>query len=156
MKKNNLPKLLLCIISTVGLTLLSCRFSGDIENFYRQMYKPMFAPPYWSYYIIFPLVQIPAAIALFLVIRNRPLKNNPQFTGFCSQLILGLIWQILVFRFDMLILGIFILILWDLLITNTIYTFFKADGNAGCLMIPAFAWALILTYVNVGLIMLNP
>ena len=115
--------------------------SANAGDFYRQLARPVWAPPAWLFAPAWTVLYCLMGIAAWLVWRERGFrKAYVALSLFLLQLAVNALWTWLFFVWR---LGAFafgeILILW-VLIFCTVVAFWHVRRVAGALLIPYLAW----------------
>ena len=133
--------------SAVGFLLI------DSYNFYQTLERPFFAPPSWLFPVVWTILYLLMGISYYIV-RNQ--SDNPLIKQiFYLQLFFNLLWPIIFFMFEQLLLSSIWIIGLDILIIVMILIFIQVDKKAGYLQIPYLLWTLFATVLNISIYILN-
>lgn len=128
-------------------------FLKDNFSFYQTLNKPFFAPPKWLFPVVWSILYLLMGISYYLV---RKEDNNPKDKYlFYLQLFVNLLWPILFFKFEQLLLSSFWIFILDVLIILMILSFKKINPKASQLQIPYLIWSLFATFLNISIFFLN-
>ena len=129
----------------------------SIPEWYAGLKKPRYTPPDWVFGPVWTILYILMGISIFLV-WNKWFANEgvlPAFTLFWIQLTFNALWSIVFFGRRSQGGGIFVIIALWFLILVTIITSFPVSGWAGALLIPYIIWVSLVSYLNIGIWLLN-
>lgn len=157
MKERSLKGALISIAIVEALAFLSNLLAGDIRAVYETLIKPPLSPPGWLFGLVWPVLYALIGIAGYLIytINTQPEKRHDALEYFSWQLALNLIWPICFFRLELFWTAAFIILILDVLVVLTIYSFRRLDKTAAILLIPYLLWILFATYLNIGFAILN-
>jgi translocator protein len=124
---------------------------------YAALEKPALTPPAWVFPVAWTALYAVMGVALFLYLRAgaRPIPRLPLVL-FGVQLVLNGAWSWLFFglrRGDLALVDI--ALLWIVLVL-TVAAFWRRRVVAGALLLPYLLWVSFATYLNAGLVVLNP
>jgi translocator protein len=149
--------LIISIIISESTGYLSYSLSMNMGEFYKELVKPSFAPPAWVFmpvWIILYFLMGLAAYRIWMLRRDKKLAGSSLFY-YALQLIFNFFWSIIFFRFRLIAIALFEIIILFLLILSTTLKFFKIDRTAGILMLPYLFWVGFAGMLNYSLWMLN-
>lgn len=154
----DLGALIISIIIAEGVGYLSAAFSMTSPSYYNELVKPGFAPPGWLFGPVWIVLYLLMAIAAYRVWMYRNSKKGVYKALFFYflQLVLNFLWSIIFFRYRLIAIAFFEIILLLLFIIITTIKFFKIDRIAGFLMIPYILWVAFAAVLNYSLWTLNP
>lgn len=158
MKKINWLNLCLAIVicEAAGLVGSWPTFSA-VRTWYPTLVKPWFTPPAWIFGPVWTVLYLLMGISLYLIwqkgINEKGIKAAVEL--FFLQLIANAAWSLIFFGLHSLA-GAFaeIIILW-LLLTETIFTFYKFNKLAAKLLLPYLAWVSFAAWLTYSTWMLN-
>ena len=155
--KRNLPVLILSVIIAEGVGALSAYLGMFNNQTYQSLIKPSFTPPSWLFGVVWPILYLLMAIAAYRVwLKGRSGEDTTKaLILYGIQLFLNFMWTILFFRFRLIGLAFFELMLLLVFILLTTFEFFKHDKLAGVLMIPYILWVSFAGVLNFTFWMLN-
>jgi tryptophan-rich sensory protein len=139
--------LVVCAIICFAPGIVGSQFRPG--QWYDTMRKPALTPPGWVFPVVWNLLYLMMAVALFLVLRKRGIGGAPVAVAlFAIQLILNGVWSWLFFglhRPDLSLIEIGMLWLFILL---SMIAFWRVRPLAGALLLPYFAWVSFASYLN--------
>jgi translocator protein len=125
-------------------------------EWYRQLDRPVWAPPTWLFAPVWTLLYALMGIAAWLVWADRGFRRASVPLGlFLVQLVLNGAWSWLFFgvkRMDLALAEI--IVLW-LLILATMIGFLKIRPLAGWMLLPYLLWVGFATALNAALWQMN-
>ena len=125
----------------------------DSYDFYQTLDRPFFAPPSWLFPVVWTILYLLMGISYYIV-RNK--SSNPIIKQiFNLQLFFNLLWPIVFFIFEQLLLSSIWIVGLDILIIVMILVFTQVDKKAGYLQIPYLVWTLFATVLNISIFILN-
>ena len=149
--------MLLCILIPLAVGALAGRLSREGMSLYQTMYKPLLSPPGWVFPAAWSLLYILMGIASCLVYcseASRPRKKRALLL-YGLQLAVNFVWPLLFFRFGLLWLSFFWLLLLIGLVWACMTLFRYIQPRAGKLMLPYLLWLFYAAYLNLGAALLN-
>ena len=150
-------KVLLCILIPLAVGALAGRLSREGMSLYQTMYKPLLSPPGWVFPVVWSLLYILMGIASCLVYcseASRPRKKRALIL-YGLQLAVNFVWPLLFFRFGLLWMSFFWLLLLIGLVWACMTLFRYILPKAGKLMLPYLLWLFYAAYLNLGAALLN-
>ena len=133
--------------SIVGFLLMNS------YDFYQTLNKPFFAPPNWIFPIVWSVLYLLMGISYYIVMNIDDNKLIKQVYNL--QLFFNLLWPIVFFMFEQLLLSSIWIIGLDVLIIVMILFFSKISKKASFLQIPYLIWTLFATILNISIFILN-
>ena len=133
--------------TVVGLLLMNC------YDFYQDLIKPPLAPPSWLFPAVWSILYLLMGISYYIVVNKNDDITTKQI--YRIQLFFNLLWPVIFFMFELLLLSSIWIICLDILVIIMIYLFYKPDSKAGILQIPYLLWILFATYLNISIFILN-
>lgn len=156
MKKINWFQLIIIVLITELIGLLGGLFSGNIEQTYTAFMKPLLSPPGWLFGIIWPVLYLLMAIAVYIIYQTPQTPERKKATTlYWIQLFVNFLWPIVFFRFEWYWISVAVILLLDVLVLMTTIWFYKIKKVAGYLMIPYLLWIIFATYLNIAIAVLN-
>ena len=128
-----------------------------MSTWYENLKKPPMTPPnqvFWPVWATLYVLIFISLITWFLTPEKvlffpTVLLLTVHFTaGFC--------WTTLFFGKRKILLALLDILLMDVTLSAIIVIFLKTTMLSGLLLIPYFCWALFATYLNFGILRLNP
>ena len=150
-------KMLICILIPLAVGALAGWLSREGMSLYQTMYKPLLSPPGWVFPVVWSLLYILMGIASCLVNcseASRPRKKRALIL-YGLQLAVNFVWPLLFFRFGLLWLSFFWLLLLIGLVWACMTLFRYILPKAGKLMLPYLLWLFYAAYLNLGAALLN-
>jgi translocator protein len=155
--KKNILALIISIIIAEGSGALSGYLAMSNSQTYQSLIKPYFTPPSWVFSVVWPVLYLLLPIASYRIwLKGRgELDSRKAFILYGIQLILNFMWSIIFFRWRLIGLAFFELMLLIIFILLTTFEFFRLDKCAGILMIPYIIWVSFAGVLNFTFWMLN-
>ena len=125
----------------------------DSYVFYQGLIKPPLAPPNWLFPIAWSILYLLMGISYYKIIDKTDDVIVRQI--YRIQLFFNLVWPVIFFVFELLLLSSIWIVCLDVLVIIMIYMFYKIDSKAGLLQIPYLIWILFATYLNISIFILN-
>lgn len=127
------------------------------QLWYEALLKPLYTPPNWVFQPAWIVLYITILLSfvLFLFSNNKDSKTEGLFY-FILQLVFNILWTPSFFYLKNPPLALLIIIILDIFVIYTIKEFYKISKVAGLLLIPYFLWLIFATYLNLGIVYLNP
>lgn len=125
----------------------------DSYVFYQGLIKPPLAPPNWLFPIAWSILYLLMGISYYKIIDKTDDVIVRQI--YRIQLFFNLVWPVIFFIFELLLLSSIWIVCLDVLVIIMIYMFYKIDSKAGLLQIPYLIWILFATYLNISIFVLN-
>lgn len=149
--------LLLSFILTLGTAYIASSASKNAAQIYEDLEKPFFAPPSWVFPIVWTILYILMAYALYRVwvLKKSGVSTKKAVTYYFIQLALNFLWPILYFTLRLRGLAFLVLIILVVFIILTTIEFFKKDKLAGILFIPYLIWSIFALVLNFATWYLN-
>ena len=123
---------------------------------YQTLTKPPFTPPASYFPIAWGVLYTLMTIAFFVVLsKPHSQEKYVEVYIFLFQLILNFTWSYVFFEMESILLGLLDVILLLILLSFTIYYFFKVSKLAGILLIPYLLQVIFALYLNLGFAILN-
>ncbi|AOT72097.1 TspO/MBR family protein [Geosporobacter ferrireducens] len=155
--KRTMVELIISLAIPLGIGFLSLLLIEESISIYKDLVKPVFAPPNWIFGPIWTILYILMGIASYQIWKARKSRiqiNNALFF-YTIQLILNFWWPVLFFRFQMRFLAFIEIILLLLFIILTTRKFKRIDWVGAGLMIPYILWVVFAAVLNISLWILN-
>lgn len=149
--------LVLLIVGTEAVGFLSGQLAGDSRGMYANFDKIPLAPPGSVFGIVWPILYLMMAIALYVTITNVVKQSQVQslVAIYLLQLILNFFWSIVFFRGDLMLLGVVIILALLLAVAYQIKIFYQVTPAAGLLLVPYWLWLVFALYLNIGFALVN-
>lgn len=149
---------LLGLLGWMVLTFAVATFGGQSrpDDWYRALAKPSLTPPDWVFPVVWTILYILMALAVWLVWRRGGFKaNKTAILLYCLQLVVNGLWSWTFFRWHQIGLALADISILLILIVLTASRFWKAYRPAGILFVPYILWVAFATYLNYMLLVLN-
>lgn len=149
--------LLLSFIITLGTAYIASSATRNASEIYKGLEKPFFAPPAWVFPIVWTVLYILMAYALYRVwvLKKSGICTKKAVIYYFIQLALNFLWPILYFGLRLRGIAFVELILLVIFIVLTTIEFFKKDKLAGKLFIPYLIWSIYALALNFATWYLN-
>ncbi|PRR80099.1 TspO/MBR family protein [Clostridium liquoris] len=146
----NIYLLITSIVITELTGVLAVFLSGDIRQIFTNLKKPAFTPPASVFPIVWIVLYLFLGIAAYRIILlgKRGLNVKLPLRLYGTQLMLNILWSIIFFRFRIIQLAFFELILLVFFIILTILEFRRYDKSAAYLLIPYLVWSTFILVLN--------
>lgn len=155
--KNNLFKLVVCILGTlsIGATAGIATASG-VNGWYLTIQKPFFNPPNYLFGPVWTVLYTVLGISLFMVISSRTSQSKKTaYVLFAVQLILNFFWSFIFFSMQNLLFAfVEILVMW-IFILLMILSFYRISKTAALLNVPYLCWVTFATVLTGSIYILN-
>lgn len=147
-----LTALLLMTLGGGGLVAFLIR---DQMDFYDTLSKPVFAPPGWVFPVVWTLLYITMAVAVWLGLRTDLPARRKALALYMAQLAVNLLWPVIFFLLQALGLAfVWLVLLWALAAILTVWLF-QLSKPAGWLMVPYLAWITFAGVLNFCIARMN-
>jgi benzodiazapine receptor len=155
--EKNLCALLFSILIAEGLGALSGFLSMNPNETYQSFNKPSFSPPSYVFPIVWTILFFLMAVAAYRIWMQGKSGADVRkaLVLYVIQLILNFSWSIIFFRFNLMGLAFFELLLLLVFILLTAFEFYKHDKIAAYLMIPYIIWVSFAAVLNYTIWMIN-
>ncbi|KAI9005659.1 translocator protein-like protein [Hyaloraphidium curvatum] len=131
----------------------------SVKTWYKDLKKPELVPPNYLFPIAWTTLYICMGYASYRVYNTytpRTILESGPLKLYLAQLTLNLLWSPLFFYYKRVRWAMIdISALW-FLVAATGVSFFRRDKLAGYLMIPYAIWVSFASYLNWGVLTLNP
>jgi tryptophan-rich sensory protein len=156
------PASLLSLALLIGLCLLagwagSIATTPNIPTWYAGLDKPPLTPPNAVFPIVWTILYVLMALAAWFAWRSsEAAARSTVLAPFFLQLGLNVAWSFAFFGSQRPAAGLAVILLLLLAIGWTILTFSRVSRLAALLLLPYLAWVAFATYLNLGILVLNP
>ena len=148
----SLTALLLMTLGGGGLVAFLIR---DQMDFYDTLSKPVFAPPGWVFPVVWTLLYIAMATAVWLGLRIGSPARLKALALYIAQLAVNLLWPVIFFMQHALGLAfVWLVLLWALVAILTAWLI-QLSKPAGWLMVSYLAWITFAGVLNVCIARMN-
>ncbi len=126
-------------------------------QWYYMLKKPALTPPSWVFSPVWTVLYFMMFLSVLIFIRDNSFKIKVfPLVVFVLQLALNLSWSPVFFGMKNIKGAFLIVSILLVLVGLNIYLFSKTSVIAGVLLVPYFLWTAFATYLNFGLLKLNP
>lgn len=141
-----------CLIGCLSVLLF---MMGKTEL--QALKKPPFTPAGWLFSVLWIVMSIPMGAAVSLVLKAiaPPAEKRAAISLYIASLFFQFLWPFLFFASKQYLLALFWLIALWLLMYLTLHQFFRLSRPAGMLLISCLAWISFVSYLNLGIFLLN-
>jgi len=158
-RKEDIPKLILCIITCQGAGILGSVFTNmSVSTWYPTLAKPWFTPPNGFIPAVWILIFTLMGLSLFLVWRESSVRPEARVAiyVFALQLVVNILWSAAFFGLKSPSAGLIVIALLWIMILLTIFKFWRISRWASILLAPYILWVSFAAYLNYALMVLNP
>jgi tryptophan-rich sensory protein len=150
MKNNNIQKLLISFCIVAFFVLVSLILTKGSMEFYNELDKPKFAPPSWIFPVVWTIIYSILTITLYKFLSNRKITAL-----IIVHLAINVMWPILFFRFELLGVTVYWLVLLIVSLGYLLYQIYKVKPKYAYFNLFYFLWCLFALYLNITLYYLN-
>lgn len=159
MKEIKWKPLTISVLISLGIGVLSAVFSmGGFEQ-YKNINKPVLAPPAIVFPIVWTVLFLLMGISAYLVYQRKEKElqktRKDALILYAVQLAVNFFWPIIFFRMDNYLFAFVWLVILFLLILYMIILFFKVDKLAAILQFPYLLWVVFAGYLNLMIYFIN-
>lgn len=123
---------------------------------YDMLIKPPLTPPAWLFSPVWVFLYVLIVISFILfALKITPQDKNKGFLFFWLQVLFNLLWTPAFFMLKSTVLGLFVIIILDILVFMTFKEFYKISKISAWLLVPYMLWIIFATYLNIGFVVLN-
>ncbi len=128
-----------------------------IPTWYAQLEKPGFTPPNWVFGPAWSLLFTLMAIAFIRILRieNGGATRTRAIVLFSAQLVLNALWSVAFFGLMNPLLGLGVIIVFEILILATMVVFAQLDKPSAWLLAPYPLWVAYATALNAAIVVMN-
>jgi tryptophan-rich sensory protein len=157
-KSSSVWKFIIAIILCEGAGMLSGLLaSANNNHWFDTLTKPSWNPPACLFGPVWTTLYLLMGIALALIWKNKATELNKRnaFFLFGTQLFLNFWWSLFFFYFHSPGLALVDIILMEITIILTIFSFSRFSKPAAWLLVPYIAWVSFATILNFTIWNLN-
>lgn len=121
------------------------------NTWYKSLNRSKLNPPGWVFGVVWPILYLLLAIFFVLLVKDKKSVKSTPLILFIIQIILNFGWTTIFFRFKMIKLALFLILLINAL---SIAIFVMIKNNTKYLLLPYILWLTFATYLN-GYIVFN-
>ena len=149
--------LIISILVTLGVGFLGGFVGRAYFSDYLKLNKPIFSPPSFIFPVVWTILYILMAIAVYRVYMKKysGINVTKAIKLYTLQLFLNFLWPVLFFRFRLYGLAFLELLFLLVFILFTTFEFYKIDKLAAFLMIPYIIWVSFAGVLNYAIWMMN-
>ncbi|MGQ4275041.1 TspO/MBR family protein [Terrihabitans sp. B22-R8] len=155
--RSPLALLVSALVCFAALRLGSIFTVPNIGPWYSGLAKPFFTPPNWAFPVVWPILFILMALALWRVVTRPgiPLTRNGALGPFALQLALNVLWSYAFFASRSPAFGLVVILALLAAIVWTIIAFRRLDRVAAWMLAPYLVWVGYATALNAAIWQLN-
>lgn len=150
----------LFLVPTVLLLgFISGRLGGEAASdpWFIALQKPDIFPPPAAFGIVWPILYVLMGFAVAMICAAWGSRYRmPAILAFVLQLLVNLAWSPVFFGQHEMSLGLYVILVLDLVVLVTIVLFWKVRRAAALLLLPYLGWILFATALNYEFLRLNP
>lgn len=155
MKKIKITELLIFIFSTELVGVISGIIAGNSFGAYSGFVKPPLSPAPAVFPIVWAILYALMGVSAYIVYYDDEENRKKNLILYGIQLFVNFMWSIVFFRFRLIGLSVFIILILIVLVIKMIMQFGKSNKIAGYINIPYLLWLVFALYLNVGVFFLN-
>jgi tryptophan-rich sensory protein len=144
--------LVLCLAVEVAAASVT---QPAIEPWYRNLAKPAWTPPDQAFPIVWTLLYILMAVAVWQAWRDAPNRFGWPLACFLIQLALNGAWSYVFFGMGEIVAAFLVIMALVLAILATVVTFAQVSRPAAWLMLPYLLWVGYATALNGAIVQMN-
>jgi tryptophan-rich sensory protein len=153
-------------VAKIALSICICTLTGVVGSFatrdsvntwYADLAKPFFAPPNWTFGVVWPILYAMMGLSVFMIWRRGTTERQVRIALglFALQLALNGLWTPIFFGLRMIALALIEIVLLWMAILVTILAFWRVSKTAACLLLPYLAWVGFAIALNASFWHLN-
>ena len=151
---------LIAFISVVITALMGSLFtSRNMMSWYDTLNLPAIVPPSFVFPIVWNILFILMIISFYLILKTDIKKHlkvrEKAINLFAIQLIFNILWVVLFFEFNFLLIALFEIVLFEIILLYLIFTTYKFNKTAAYLLIPYALWIAFASILNLLVYLLN-
>ena len=150
---------LICSVSICLMTgfLVSFVTMDSVTTWYAGLSRPSFAPPDWTFGVVWPILYVMMGISGFLIWERDINKKQVKVALglFMLQLFLNGIWTPIFFGLHMIAIALVEIVLLWVAILLTIFAFWRISKAAAFLLFPYILWVSFAVFLNAAFWYLN-
>ncbi len=154
--KNSIALLISIAIAQGAGLLGSLATRPKIDTWYQALEKPFFTPPDWVFPVVWPILFLLMAIAIWLVwLKPESELRTAAFWAYGVQLVLNITWSFLFFGLESPLTALMQINVLLIAIVATALIFYQVIRLAGVLMVPYILWVLFAMMLNASIAFMN-
>ncbi len=146
------------LLISIGLALLagivSCLL-GNSSSGYEELIRPSFAPDGIVFPIVWIILYILMGISAYFIYCQQSCKSKNALIFYFVQLIVNSLWTFFFFGLQMYLFGFWWIILLIVLVSITMFLFYKIKPFSAYLLIPYLIWLIFAAVLNYNIYLLN-
>ena len=156
-KKQQIIALAACLLIAFAAAAIGAIATANAGAFYKDLSRPPWAPPSWSFGPVWMVLYAMIGIATWLVWRRAGIEEaRSAHLLNLAQLALNALWSWLFFAWKLGALAVIeIIVLW-FLIGATVRAFWKFNALAGALLLPYWLWVTFAAFLAYAAWQMNP
>lgn len=127
----------------------------SIPTWYAALEKPALDPPNYVFGPVWTVLYILIAVSLYMYWNAAGRSKVRGYVAFGIQLVLNALWSVVFFGLQLPLLGVFVIVLLDIMVVITIILFYEHSRKAAYLLLPYLAWILFASYLSISIWLLN-
>lgn len=151
--KINYKKLITLIIITFLIGSFFSFFTNN-SSFYKTLEKPIDIPSF-VFPVVWSILYLLMAISAYQISESKNPNKDEALMLYYIQLVVNSLWTLFFFGFKLYLFSFFWIIFLIILVSATIYEFYKINKISGCLNIPYLLWLVFAAYLNYMIYYLN-
>ena len=150
MNKTKIKRLIIAFLSVAAVVLFGMIFTKGTYDFYDTLVKPELAPKAIVFPIAWSIIYFLLALTLYFCFENKKIVFFLML-----NLVINVIWPILFFKFELLLVSIYWLILLILSLIHLLYLLYKENKKLVYLNLPYMFWCFFALYLNILIYLIN-
>jgi translocator protein len=155
--KGALIALAVAIVVCFAASFIGNAFTQPNLDWYATLTKPGFTPPNSLFPIVWTVLYLAMAVAVWLVWRapRKDENKRPALVAFGVQLLIGVMWSVAFFGMQSPGAGLVVIMVYLIAIIVTIILFDRVNRAGALLMLPLALWVAFATALNTAIWALN-
>lgn len=155
MQLKNIGNLILCLLLCLSVGYIgNCFTQASLIDWYPALIKPPGFPPPSAFAPIGAFLYAMMGVSLWWMSHVHVPKHD--YALFYLQLFFNMLWPFFFFGMQSIVLGLIDMLIIDVILTALIFALWKPARAAALLLLPFLGWVFFLTYLNFGILVLNP
>ena len=150
LKKVDWKRLLISFLSVIAVVLVGMIFTKGTYSFYDELIKPELAPKAILFPIVWSILYFILAITLYASFSNKKI-----IVFLFTNLVINLIWPILFFRFELLLVAAYWLVLLIISLIYLLVLLYREKKVLAYINVPYLLWCFFALYLNIMIYLLN-
>lgn len=127
----------------------------NIPTWYAALEKPVLNPPNFVFGPVWTVLYMLIAVSLYLFWTSAGKGKWSGYVAFGVQMALNALWSVVFFGLQLPLLGVFVIVLLDIMVVVTMILFYEKSKVATYLLIPYLLWISFATYLTISIWLLN-